>query len=196
MFWWTPLRWEDSFLQWHGWQRALSEIHPPRRPSTRRLPGRTVLTCAWILYFKVFDHPGCPMCWRPLAVRGCWETHWAWPTWLWARCSTMPPSPWLSGSLKLSKRFHRSMFIRWQSQPRQMEEVDGVAEYRDRLLALPCLKETSYPRYLSSDEFHSYDFGFLNRYKMILITSLVCRETVLWGWGQARSKWRNTTCQT
>ena len=27
-----------------------------------------------------------------------------------------------------------------------MEEMEGVAEYRDRLLVLPCIKETSYPR--------------------------------------------------
>ena len=39
----------------------------------------------------------------------------------------------------------------------QMEEMDGVAEYRDRLLALPCLKETSYPRSLPFYEFYNYD---------------------------------------
>ena len=35
-----------------------------------------------------------------------------------------------------------------------MEEIDGVAEYRDRLLALPCLKETSYPRCLLLDKYN------------------------------------------
>ena len=59
-----------------------------------------------------------------------------------------------------------------------MEEMDGVAEYRDRLLALPCLKETSYPRSLSIDEFDNYDMTIM----------IICRETVLWGWGQARAK--------
>ena len=59
-----------------------------------------------------------------------------------------------------------------------MEEMDGVAEYRDRLLALPCLKETSYPRSLPIDEFDNYDMTIM----------IICRETVLWGWGQARAK--------
>ena len=38
-----------------------------------------------------------------------------------------------------------------------MEEVDGVAEYRDRLLALPCIKDTSYPRSLPIDKYADDD---------------------------------------
>ena len=33
----------------------------------------------------------------------------------------------------------------------QMEGEEVVAAYRDRLLALPCVKDTSYPRYLLRD---------------------------------------------
>jgi len=76
--------------------------------------------------------------------------------------------PWLLGdSISLADLalgpvlYHATITLaQWQPQAlKKMEEMDGVAEYRDRLLALPCLKETSYPR-----------------------------ETVLWGWGQARAK--------
>ena len=38
-----------------------------------------------------------------------------------------------------------------------MEEVGGVAEYRDRLLALPCIKDTSYPRSLPIDKYADDD---------------------------------------
>jgi len=76
--------------------------------------------------------------------------------------------PWLLGdTISLADLalgpvlYHATITLaQWQPQAlKKMEETDGVAEYRDRLLALPCLKETSYPR-----------------------------ETVLWGWGQARAK--------
>merc|ERR1712156_715409 len=74
--------------------------------------------------------------------------------------------PWLLGdSISLADLalgpvlYHASITLaEWHPGALQkMEEVEVVAAYRDRLLALPCVKDTSNPR-----------------------------ETVLWGWGQAR----------
>merc|ERR1712012_658837 len=76
--------------------------------------------------------------------------------------------PWLLGdSISLADLalgpvlYHASITLaEWHPGALQkMEEVEVVAAYRDRLLALPCVRDTSSPR-----------------------------ETVLWGWGQARAK--------
>jgi len=76
--------------------------------------------------------------------------------------------PWLLGdSISLADLalgpvlYHASITLaEWHPGALQkMEGLEVVAAYRDRLLALPCVRDTSYPR-----------------------------ETVLWGWGQARAK--------
>ena len=81
---------------------------------------------------------------------------------------TSSPGPWLLGDslslLDLSlgpQLYHLTVTLgEWHPQClARLEELPGVREYRDRLLELPCLASTSYPR-----------------------------EVVLWGWGKARGQ--------
>lgn len=82
--------------------------------------------------------------------------------------SLLSPGPWLLGdSLSLAdlalapQLYHLTVALgEWHpSALRRVEEVQGVVDYRERLLELPCIKDTSYPR-----------------------------EVVLWGWAKARGQ--------
>jgi len=78
------------------------------------------------------------------------------------------PGPWLLGEtlsladLALAPQLYHLTVTLGEWHPaalRRVEELQAVVEYRERLLELPCIKDTSYPR-----------------------------EVVLWGWGKARAQ--------